>query len=343
MDYKDSGVDRDQAQEFVEQIKTKTKRTRRDGVLGDLGDFGGFFEAPKGYRDPVWVATTDGVGTKLLIAEKMAEKIHEKAHQAVGQDVVAMCVNDLIACGAEPLVFLDYLATGKIENKDLQALIDGIVSACDESNCALIGGETAEMPGFYSNGRYDVSGFSIGVVERDKRFNKRFVKPGDIIFGFESQGFHSNGFSMVRKVIEKQGWKLSDEIEGQTLGEYLIQPTKLYVRDILDILKTVKVRGAAHITGGGLIENLPRAFPEGVQVSLSRKNIPVPAMMKRFVEAGDITEKEAFSTWNMGIGFCLIVDAQDKERLLQLGYNAIELGVIEEKSDPSTDIVTMVD
>ncbi len=333
MDYKDSGVDRHAGDQFVEGIKEKAKRTLRPEVLGEIGDFGGFFQAPKYLKDPVWVASTDGVGTKLLLAEEVGTT---KAHRAVGQDVVAMCVNDIVACGAEPIIFLDYLATGKLERRVLDDLMSGIADACLESKCALIGGETAEMPGYYPAGRYDVAGFSLGAMERSARLNPKNVQPGDIIIGFESSGFHSNGYSLVRKVLEKQKWKLDQNLEGHIIGDYLLRPTNLYVQLVLKLLRDLKItpKGFSHITGGGLVENLPRGvIEEDVTLILKKEKIPTAPLMKRFVDAAKLEEAEAYSTWNMGIGFCAIVSEKDREKVMKasLGFQAHEIGIVESR------------
>ncbi len=322
MEYKDAGVDRDLADHLIEDLKTKISSTNRPEVESEVGDFGGFFRAPKHLKDPVFVATTDGVGTKLLLAEEY------QAHRKIGQDLVAMCVNDLVACKAEPLVFLDYLATGKIDRPQLNEVLLGIIEACRESNCSLIGGETAEMPGFYKPGRYDLAGFSVGVMERDARMKRDSVVAGDVIFGLPSSGFHSNGYSLVRRVVERQGWKLSDLRHGRSLGEALLEPTKLYVRQALEIFRSVPVKAASHITGGGLIENLPRGFDETkVAAVIQKAKIPTSALMRDFVGAAELSEIEAFSTWNMGIGFCFVVSQEDRAKLPQGDW--IELGRME--------------
>ncbi len=314
MDYRASGVDRDLADQFIENLSQKIETTRRPEIESRLGDFGGFFRAPSHLKDPLWVATTDGVGTKLLLAETLNH------YQGLGQDLVGMCVNDLLCCRAEPLVFLDYIATGKLEPKALQAFMESLVAACRESRVSLIGGETAEMPGFYSPGRFDVAGFSVGVLERAHRFNPDNVAIGDQIFGFASSGFHSNGYSLVRRVIENQGWKLDAVLEGSVVGDYLLKPTELYVKRILALFETAQIKAASHITGGGLIENLPRGVVESrVSLKLKRSSIPTSPLMKRFVEAAKLEEREAFSTWNMGVGFCVIAPAEAASEIQKQG------------------------
>jgi phosphoribosylformylglycinamidine cyclo-ligase len=334
MDYRAAGVDREAADTFIENLKSEIEKTSRPEVLSSIGDFGGFFEAPKNLKDPIWVATTDGVGTKLVLAEEVGGV----ANEAVGQDVVAMCVNDLIACRAEPIVFLDYLATGKLDSKSLGSLMKGIVSGCRESGCALIGGETAEMPGYYPAQRYDVAGFSIGALERSHRLNRESSKPGDLIFAFPSSGFHSNGYSLVRKVLKDQNWKLSDSLEGVALSKALLEPTKLYVRPMLEVFRRVNVKAAAHITGGGLIENLPRGVNEAkVQMFIRKDKIPTSSLMKRFVEAARLDEREAFSTWNMGVGFCFIISPEEKNQIADLPV--IEIGHLEVRPPQSESVV----
>lgn len=343
MEYKDSGVDREAAYQFVDQIQDKAKRATRPEILSSLGDFGGFFQAPKNLKDPVWVATTDGVGTKLMLAEEVGGI----AHRAVGQDAVAMCVNDLLACRAEPIVFLDYLATGKIEPESLSHLMDGIVSACEESGCALIGGETAQMPGFYPPGRYDVAGFSIGVLEKNARFQANQIIPGDVILGFDSNGFHSNGFSLVRKVLADQKWNLSEIVGDKTLGELLLTPTRLYVKPLLKIFSSFEIKGASNITGGGLVDNLPRAINEkAVQIEIDEKAIEVPSVMARFVKAAGLSREEAYSTWNMGIGFCIFVTAKVADQILaevpsQLSFKVRRIGEVKAREPGRQTTVTL--
>lgn len=339
MDYKDSGVDRNAAYGFIDSLQAKAKKTMRPEVLSEIGDYGGFFEAPRSMKDPIWVASTDGVGTKLLLAEEVGGR----AHSAVGQDAVAMCVNDLISCRAEPIIFLDYLATGKLNPETLSFLMDGIVNACHESGCALIGGETAQMPGFYPDKRYDVAGFSLGVLERSHRLNPKNVQAGDIVMGIESAGFHSNGFSLVRKIVAMQNWNLTASLDGEVLGEALLKPTRLYVKPMLEVFRAANVKAAAHITGGGLIENLPRGFDEkSVRIAIEEKKVPTPSLMRRFVDAGRMKKDEAFSTWNMGIGFCFMISPEEKAKLPQnLPFKMHEIGRVEAKTDSNQPSVVI--
>lgn len=326
-DYKAAGVDRELAQQWVEGFQDQMEATYRPEVLGERNDFGNYFQAPNSYREPLWVATTDGVGTKL----ELAEKAGASSYVGIGQDLVAMCVNDLLACRAEPLVFLDYLATGKIEIDSKMKLMSGIVNACKQSGCSLIGGETAEMPGFYPPGRFDVAGFAIGVLEKSKRFVKAAAQPGDAIVGVASSGFHSNGYSLIRKIMQEQNWQLDTEVEGEVLGDYLLRPTTLYIKELLEVCRDEAVKAAIHITGGGLVENLPRAFKdEAFAITIDTKAWAVPPVMQAFQMAGKIDDREVFSTWNMGIGFCFIMEAGAAARLCQENSKFLKIGEVRE-------------
>ncbi len=341
MDYRDSGVNREAGDAFVDRIEAKMKGTQRPEVLSGLGDFGASFVAPAHYRQPVFVASTDGVGTKLMLAEVWggSSEVRRQVHRAMGQDVVAMCVNDLLCCRAEPLVFLDYVATGTLDRHDLDHVLEGIIEACRESNCSLIGGETAEMPGFYPPGRYDIAGFAIGVVEREARFNKSAVGEGDLVYGMASSGLHSNGFSLIRRVLDAQKWSLDDIVEGRLLGELLLEPTTLYVKDFLKLSETVPLKGAAHITGGGLVENLPRAFDETkLKAVLNETSITTPAWMQRFCEAAKLDKREAFSTWNMGIGFTVIVPKDSAAMMKKNAPSWIPLGELASKTNSENSV-----
>lgn len=311
--YEQAGVSREGAQNWVAGFSDKMKQAYRPEILSQVGDYGSFYEAPRSYKDPIWVSTTDGVGTKLMLAEEAG------AHAlfGVGIDCVAMCVNDLLACRAEPLIFLDYLATGKLDQERSDKLIAGILEGCRQSNCSLIGGETAEMPQFYPKNRLDVAGFSVGVLERNQRFQKQEVKVGDLILGLKSSGFHSNGYSLIRKIMQDQRWTMASEIEGENLGDYLLRPTQIYVNSYLEIFRNPKVVAAAHITGGGLVENLPRVFDlEKCSAQIDLSSWDVPCMMQAFQKAAGVEQKEAYSTWNMGIGFSIIVRSEFAEELL---------------------------
>lgn len=323
--YEESGVSRKAADEWVELISGPMAKNFRPEVLSGVGDYGSFYEAPSSYQEPIWVATTDGVGTKLCLAEEAGVS----SFVGIGQDVVAMCVNDLLACRAEPLIFLDYLATGKLEPQQSEKLLLGIIEACKNSNCSLIGGETAEMPGFYPAGRLDVAGFSVGVLEKRQRFNKSLISAGDQIIGVPSSGFHSNGYSLIRKIMKDQSWRLDSQLDGEILGESLLQPTRLYINELLGLIREDQVLAAAHITGGGIIENISRVYDEQkVHAAFYLNRYEAPALMQTFCSAGQLEVREAFSTWNMGIGFCLIVKSEAVERILSQNPHYFLLGEI---------------
>jgi phosphoribosylformylglycinamidine cyclo-ligase len=332
--YEEAGVSRDSAQKWVETLSSKLDRIRRPEVLSRVGDFGAFFEAPKNYQDPIWVATTDGVGTKLLLAEEMGSSFFE----GIGQDLVAMSVNDLLACRAEALIFLDYLATGKLDPERDQFLIEGILKACQMSACSLVGGETAEMPGVYPVGRVDVAGFAMGVIEREARFMPESVKAGDLVLGFPSSGFHSNGYSLIRRILSLKKKNLSEDFEGKSLGELLLAPTKVYGPEILKLLRRPECVAAVHVTGGGLIENIPRVLPKNnLKVEIQTSSWEIPSLMNSFCEWGAVEKTEAFSTWNMGIGFCAVVH-EDFDQSLWKSQGAQIIGRVV-KSDGPTEVI----
>jgi phosphoribosylformylglycinamidine cyclo-ligase len=305
--YAAAGVDIAAGNELVNRIKPFVKATKRPGADADIGGFGGLFDLKRtGFKDPILVSTTDGVGTKLKIAIEMDK------HDTIGQDLVAMCVNDLVVQGAEPLFFLDYFATGKLKLGVAEAVIKGIAQACKDSNCALTGGETAEMPGMYGVGEYDLAGFSVGAVERDNIFPKLDqIKAGDVLLGLPSSGVHSNGYSLVRHLLTKNGLKFQDKYRpdpSKTVGEVLLEPTRLYVKEVLELTKEPGVKGFAHITGGGLLENVPRVLPEGLKAEFSYKQSDFPVLFKWLQELGNIDEKEMLRTFNCGIGMVIVVD-----------------------------------
>ncbi len=305
--YKDAGVDIDAGNEAVRLMKKHVRSTHRPEVLTEIGSFGGFFALNNKYQEPVLVSGTDGVGTKLKIAFLLDQ------HDTIGLDAVAMCVNDIVVHGAEPLFFLDYLAVGKLEPEQVAAIVGGIAAGCRQAGCALIGGETAEMPGFYPVGEYDLAGFAVGVVEREKIIDGRHVRPGDLVIGLPSSGLHSNGFSLARKVLlEKAALRPDTYLPelGRTLGEELLTPTKIYVKTILNLLAQVPVGGMAHITGGGLPENLPRSLPPGLGVKLKKDAWQAPPVFSLIQKLGAGPEAEMYRTFNMGIGFvCLVAPA----------------------------------
>ncbi|MDU7475944.1 MAG: phosphoribosylformylglycinamidine cyclo-ligase [Paenibacillus macerans] len=314
--YKNAGVDIAAGNEAVERMKKHVKRTFRPEVMTDLGGFGALFGLNKDkYEEPVLVSGTDGVGTKLKIAFAMDK------HDTIGIDAVAMCVNDIVVQGAEPLFFLDYLACDKVVPEKIEAIVAGIAEGCSQSGCALIGGETAEMPGMYGEGEYDIAGFTVGVVDKRKIVNGSTIAPGDTVIGLASSGVHSNGFSLVRKLLlEEAGYSLQDtlpELGGQKLGEVLLTPTKLYVKPVLSLLERVDVKGMAHITGGGFIENIPRVLPEGVNVEIESGSWPILPIFELLQQKGSVSSRDMFTTFNMGIGLVIIVAADQAEAALQ--------------------------
>jgi phosphoribosylformylglycinamidine cyclo-ligase len=314
--YKNAGVDIAAGNEAVERMKKHVKQTFRPEVLTDLGGFGGLFGLNKDkYKQPVLVSGTDGVGTKLKLAFALDK------HDTIGIDVVAMCVNDIIVQGAEPLFFLDYLACDKVIPEKIEAIVKGVADGCLQSGCALIGGETAEMPGMYANGEYDIAGFTVGVVDQANIIDGSTIQPGDVVFGMPSSGVHSNGFSLVRKLLlEQQGLSLEQEIEelGGRLGDVLIEPTKIYVKPILAMLEKVKIKGMAHITGGGFIENIPRVLPSGVNVAIEYDSWPILPIFKMMQRLGNISHRDMFTTFNMGIGMVVVVAASDADQIQQI-------------------------
>ncbi len=310
--YKEAGVDIDEAEALIDRIKPHIKKTRRSGVMTDIGGFGALFDLKKtGFKDPVLVSSTDGVGTKIKIA------IDLKMHDTIGIDCVAMCVNDVVVQGAEPLFFLDYFATGKLENDVAERVIAGVARGCEESGCALIGGETAEMPGLYAPGDYDLAGFTVGAVERDQLITGDGVREGDVILGLASSGVHSNGFSLVRHILKtSQGFKLENPApydSTKTLGESLLTPTRIYVKQILEALKIKDkagksaIRAMAHITGGGIYENVPRVIPEGLAAHLDAKNWTLPPVFKMLKQLGKIEDRDMATTLNCGLGMIIAV------------------------------------
>lgn len=327
--YKGSGVDIDAGNEAVRLLRDHVRSTHRPEVLTDIGGFGGLFALNQQYQEPVLVSGTDGVGTKLKIAFQLDK------HDTIGQDAVAMCVNDIVVAGAEPLFFLDYLAVGKLQPAKVAAIVSGIAAGCRLAGCALIGGETAEMPGFYADGEYDLAGFAVGVAERARLVDGTSAQAGDAVIGLPSTGLHSNGYSLARKVLlEKTGWSLSmhrPEL-GKTLGEEMLTPTKIYVSTVLQLLAKAKVCGMAHITGGGLLENVPRSLPAGLGVTINKKAWQVPAVFKLIQELGQVPENEMYRTFNMGIGYVLLVPQQEAEFALSLlaeaGEEAVRLGEV---------------
>jgi phosphoribosylformylglycinamidine cyclo-ligase len=328
--YREAGVDIDTGDEFVERIKPHVRATFRPEVLTDLGGFGGLFRFDGSrYQDPVLVSGTDGVGTKLKIAFLMDK------HDTVGIDLVAMCVNDIAVNGAEPLFFLDYFATGKLSLNRAEAVVRGIAEGCRQAGCALIGGETAEMPSFYPDGEYDLAGFAVGVVDRPKMIDGHLIEPGDVVVGLASTGVHSNGFSLVRKVLlERDGLKVHDVLPemSRPLGEVLLEPTRIYAKQILTLAQAVPIKGIAHITGGGITDNLPRVIPRRCGARIMRGSWPVLPIFQAIQERGRVAIEEMYRVFNMGIGLILVVASADVDRLLakaaELGDRGYRIGEI---------------
>lgn len=303
LSYRDAGVDIDAGDALVEHIKPFARRTLRPEVLAGIGGFGALFALGQKYQDPVLVSGTDGVGTKLKLAFALNK------HDTVGIDLVAMSVNDILVQGAEPLFFLDYFACGKLEVATAGAVIEGIARGCEWAGCALIGGETAEMPGMYPPGEYDLAGFAVGVVERARIIDGRAIAPGDVVLGLASSGPHSNGFSLIRRVLEVSGAQLRDEFDGRSLGEALLEPTRIYVRPLLNAMARGGIKGVAHITGGGLVENVPRVLPHNCQAVLHRERWPRPKVFDWLQEQGKIEDAEMHRVFNCGVGMVAICAA----------------------------------
>jgi phosphoribosylformylglycinamidine cyclo-ligase len=311
LSYKDAGVDMDAGDALVERIKPLAKKTMREGVLAGIGGFGALFEVPKRYKEPVLVSGTDGVGTKLKLAFEW------QVHHTVGQDLVAMSVNDILVQGAESLFFLDYFACGKLDVEVAASVVQGIARGCEIAGCALIGGETAEMPGMYPAGEYDLAGFAVGVVEKSQIITGQSIGPGDVMIGLASSGAHSNGYSLIRKIIEISGVKPGDAIDGKSLEERVMAPTQIYVKPILALLKQVVIKGMAHITGGGLVENIPRVLPENVQAVIHRESWQMPALFEWLASAGKVDAQEMYRVFNCGIGLVLVLAPEDVDTALQ--------------------------
>ena len=312
LSYRDAGVDIDAGNRLVDDIKSVVAKTNRPEVIGGLGGFGGLFRLPVDrYRDPVLVSGTDGVGTKLRLA------IDAGQYQDIGIDLVAMCVNDVLVAGAEPLFFLDYYATGKLETEVAGAVVRSIAQGCQQAGAALIGGETAEMPGMYKPGDFDLAGFCVGVVEYDKILDGSKIQPGDVVLGLASSGPHSNGYSLIRKVLEVSEYDLNTSFDEATLGELLLAPTHIYVKSVLSLLENTDVHGMAHITGGGLAENLARVLPANCGAQIDGKSWPLPAIFEWLQREGNITDAEMQRTFNCGIGMTLVVAEVDADQAQQ--------------------------
>lgn len=339
LSYKDAGVDIDAGEALVQRIKSVAKATARKEVVGGLGGFGALCRIPQGYKSPLLVSGTDGVGTKLKLA------LDFNKHDTIGQDLVAMCVNDLLVCGAEPLFFLDYYATGKLDVDTAEAVIKGIGDGCKLSNCALIGGETAEMPGMYQDEDYDLAGFCVGVVEEDEVITGDSVAKGDVLIGIASSGVHSNGYSLVRKVIELAKADVKTEtLDGKLLKDVLLAPTKIYVKAIQQLQKTLgnaNLHAMAHITGGGLTENLPRVLPDNLTAQIDVKSWDFPPVFAWLQEKGNIEQMEMYRTFNCGVGFVVVVPSDKADEAIKLlndnGETAWKLGeIVEREGDAVT-------
>lgn len=317
--YEASGVNLEAGYEVVSRIKKHVASTNRRGCMGNIGAFGGMFDLGSlGYKHPILVSGTDGVGTKLKIAFAM------KKHDTIGIDAVAMCVNDVLAQGAEPLIFLDYVAVGKNHPEVVEAIVAGVAEGCRQAGCALVGGETAEMPGMYDEDDYDIAGFTVGAVEKDRLIDCSKVAPGDVLIGIASSGVHSNGFSLVRKIIYDNHLDLNakyDETGDKTLGEMLLTPTKIYVKPILEVIRNVDVHGIAHITGGGFDENIPRILPEGAGIEIMEGSWDILPVFKLLEKYGKVPHREMFNIFNMGIGMVLAVDVADVAKVLEILNN----------------------
>ncbi|NLM35285.1 MAG: phosphoribosylformylglycinamidine cyclo-ligase [Clostridiales bacterium] len=319
--YKDSGVNIEEGYRSVKLMKEHTAKTMQPYVLNSIGSFAGMVEIPEGYKRPVLVSGTDGVGTKLEIAFRM------KKYDTVGIDCVAMCVNDILCHGAKPLFFLDYISCGKLEAEVAADLVKGIAEGCIQANCSLIGGETAEMPGFYPEGEYDLAGFAVGIVDKDKIVDGSNIKDGDILIGLASSGLHSNGYSLVRKIIPQ----LDITFNGDAIGKTLLTPTKIYVKPVLELLKYFNIKGMAHITGGGFIENIPRMFKDKFTAEINSSSYPLPDIFK-YINSLGVDINHMYNTFNMGIGFVLCVSPQDSDEIIKalvsMGEHAYKLGTV---------------
>ena len=334
LNYKSAGVDIEAGNALVERIKPIAAKTRNAGVMAGLGGFGSLFELPLDrYKNPVLVSGTDGVGTKLKLALDL------NLHNTVGIDLVAMCVNDIIVQGAEPLFFLDYFATGKLNVDTAASVIEGIGKGCEYSGAALVGGETAEMPGMYADGDYDLAGFCVGIVERDNIIDGSKVKAGDKLIGIASSGPHSNGYSLVRKIVEKSGVSLESEVNGKQLGKTLLEPTRIYVKPLLELLKTVPVHAMAHITGGGITENLPRVLPKNLDATINLSAWQLPEIFAWLQQQGNVDLADMLVTFNCGVGMIVCVDAADEAKTLEIlaaqGESVFSIGEITPSSSDS--------
>ena len=336
LSYRDAGVDIDAGDALVEAIKPFAKRTIREGVLGGIGGFGALFEISKKYKEPVLVSGTDGVGTKLKLA------FHLNRHDTVGIDLVAMSVNDILVQGAEPLFFLDYFACGKLDVKTETDVVKGVATGCEQAGCALIGGETAEMPSMYPDGEYDLAGFAVGAVEKSKLINGTTIVPGDVVLGLASSGIHSNGFSLVRKIIEVANPDLNADLDGRSLADALMAPTRIYVKPLLALMDSMQVKGMAHITGGGLVENIPRVLQKHLTAVLKKEAWPMPPLFSWLQKHGNVADSEMHRVFNCGIGMVVIVSRENADaamaQLKSAGETVYRIGEIRQRTgdEPQT-------
>jgi phosphoribosylformylglycinamidine cyclo-ligase len=335
--YRDAGVDIDAGDALVEAIKPFAKKTLRPEILAGIGGFGALAEIPKKYREPVLVSGTDGVGTKLKLAFRL------KRHDTIGIDLVAMSVNDILTQGAEPLFFLDYFACGKLDVAVAAEVVKGIARGCELAGCALIGGETAEMPGMYAQGEYDLAGFAVGVVEKSEIIDGHDIAAGDVILGLASSGAHSNGYSLLRRILERAKPDLGADFHGRPLGEALLEPTRIYVKPVLALMREVRVKGLAHITGGGLVENLPRVLPDKVKAVITRAAWRSPPLFQWLQREGQVADEEMLRVFNCGIGMALVVSAGDADpaqrALAGAGESVFRIGRIEARGAAESPIV----
>ena len=332
LSYRDAGVDIDAGDELVERIKPLARKTMREGVLRGIGGFGALFEVPRRYRDPVLVAGTDGVGTKLKLAFELQQ------HDTIGIDLVAMSVNDILVQGAEPLFFLDYFACGKLDIDTATAVVSGVAKGCEMAGCALIGGETAEMPDMYPPGEYDLAGFAVGVVEKSSIIDGTRIVPGDVLLGLPSSGAHSNGYSLIRKIIARSNVELSMKLHGGlSLADALLAPTRIYVKPMLAVLRELPVKGMAHITGGGLTGNVPRILPDTVRAEIAQSAWRLPELFQWLQKEGAITDSEMHRVFNCGIGLVVVVAREDTNRALRIlrdaGEPAVVIGAVKPRAD----------
>lgn len=325
--YEESGVSLEAGYKSVELIKKHVARTKNLGMLSAIGGFGGAFDlSAYNYKNPVLVSGTDGVGTKLKLAFEL------DIHNTIGIDVVAMCANDILAQGAQPLFFLDYLAVGKNYPEQVESIVEGVAEGCVQAGCAIVGGETAEMSGFYEDGEYDIAGFCVGAAEKEDLLSPENTKAEQVVIGLPSSGVHSNGFSLVRKILRDNNISLNERFNESTIGETLLTPTKIYVKEVLKLLNEVKVAGIAHITGGGFHENLPRCLAKGLGMKINKNSYEVPEIFRYLQEKGGIDEEEMYNIFNMGVGMALVVNKEDVDKALSLLENGFVLGEVVNES-----------